>query len=63
MDLVENRIAFQEDRKTTTLGPRKSRGIVRYRQDDYMASMIGRTLKACRPLLENVIISLGKSVG
>lgn len=58
MDLVENRIAFQEDRKTMTMGPKGSRGILRYRQDDYMARMIGRTLRACRTLLEDVCFPL-----
>jgi hypothetical protein len=63
MDLVENRIAFQEDDNTVFRGRRgipASHGTLRLRQDDYMAAMIGRTLRACGSLLENVPFPLEK---
>jgi hypothetical protein len=57
MDLVENRIAFQEDDNTFIRGERRSpdsERVLRFRQDDYMAAMIGRTLRSCASVLENV---------
>jgi len=57
MDLVENRIAFQEDELSWITGKRgvpESEGVLRFQQDDYMAAMIGRTLRACGSVLENV---------